>query len=112
MGYSGTVDAHAQRTRAEGNATTSQTQPIITGPIEQTSAIPLPTPSPSPAPSMVSAMTAPPPYSGSTVVTGANAYKPPAQPTYVQAPRPAATPEVSAPYSPNAYRGYSGPGGF
>ena len=40
-------------------------QPIITGPIQQTSAIPIPSPTASPAPSIVSAMSAPPPpYTG------------------------------------------------
>ncbi|KAI0130252.1 hypothetical protein BJ170DRAFT_307743 [Xylariales sp. AK1849] len=37
-------------------------QPMIIGPIQQMSSIPLPTPSPSPAPSMMSDTTAPPPY--------------------------------------------------
>ncbi|KAH6645856.1 hypothetical protein BKA67DRAFT_582545 [Truncatella angustata] len=70
---------------------TSGAHPIIIGPIEQTSSIPLPTSSPSPAPSMVSAMTAPPPYSGRPR-GGVDIYKLPAlQAPYVQAPQPAAS---------------------
>ncbi|KAI1870734.1 uncharacterized protein JN550_004880 [Neoarthrinium moseri] len=75
MGYAG--GASTARSDAEGNYLSSvYAQPVIIGPIEQTNAIPLPSPSPSPAPSMVSTMTAPPPYVG-RAGNGSDIFKPP-----------------------------------
>lgn len=76
-------------------------QPVITGPVEQTSAIPLPSPTASPAPSIMSARSAPPPpYTGPPAsslapATGPDVNKPhPQMHQADQAPRPAPTAAV------------------